>query len=217
MFPIGDDQVVGGYRPIFAYALIGLNIIAFLFQITLSPEHLEQLVGNYGTIPAEVTQGHHLISLFTSMFLHGGWMHLIGNMTFLWVFGDNIEAVIGNVNFLVFYFIGGLAASAAHILAGPGSTVPAIGASGAIAAVLGAYIVMFPASKVKILVIYFFRSFYMPAIYFLGIWIIQQLFNGVGSLGGSAGQSSGIAYWAHIGGFAVGAVLFPFLRKPARR
>ncbi|MEP7320724.1 MAG: rhomboid family intramembrane serine protease [Saprospiraceae bacterium] len=208
MFPIGDDQVKGGYKPIFAYAIIVLNVLVFIFQVTLSPAQLEQFIGNYGTVPAQITQGHHLISLFSSMFLHGGWMHLIGNMTFLWVFGDNIEAVIGNLNFLLFYFIGGLAASAAHILAGPDSIVPAIGASGAIASVLGAYIVMFPASKIKILVIYFFSSFYIPAIFFLGIWIIQQLLNGFFSLGASAteDQSSGIAWWAHIGGFAFGLI-----------
>ena len=208
MFPIGDDQVRGGYRPIFAYAIIVLNVLVFIYQVTLSPTQLEQFIGAYGTVPAQITQGHQLISLFSSMFIHGGWMHLIGNMTFLWVFGDNIEAVIGNINFLVFYFIGGLAASAAHILSGPDSVVPAIGASGAIASVLGAYIVMFPASKIKILVIYFFRSFYMPAIFFLGIWIIQQLFNGFFSLGASATQeqTSGVAWWAHIGGFAFGIV-----------
>lgn len=203
MFPIGDDQVQGGYKPIFAYALIALNVLVFLFQVTLSPDQLEQFVGTYGTVPAEITQGHHLSTLFSSMFLHGSWMHLIGNMTFLWVFGDNIEAVIGNINFIIFYLIGGLAASALQIFTAPGSTIPNIGASGAIAAVLGAYIVMFPASKIKILVIYFFRSFYMPAIYFLGIWIVQQLFNGFGHLNG-AGQTGGIAYFAHVGGFLFG-------------
>lgn len=203
MFPIGDDQVQGGYRPIFAYALIVLNVLIFLFQVTLSPNQLEQFVGNYGTVPAEITQGHHLSTLFTSMFMHGSWMHLIGNMTFLWVFGDNIEAVIGNFNFLIFYLIGGLAASALQIFTAPASTVPNIGASGAIAAVLGAYIVMFPASRIKILVLYFFSSFYMPAIYFLGIWIIQQLFNGFGHLNG-AGETGGIAYFAHVGGFLFG-------------
>ena len=215
MFPIGDDQVKGGYKPIFAYLLIALNVLVFLFQVSLSPNHLEQFISNYGTIPAEITKGHHLISLFTSMFLHGGWMHLVGNMTFLWVFGDNIEAVIGNINFLMFYFIGGLAAAAAHILSGPESLIPAIGASGAIAAILGAYIVMFPRSKIKILVIYFFSSFYIPAIFFLGIWIIQQLFNGLFSLGASATQeqTSGVAWWAHIGGFAFGLLAGFVARK----
>ncbi|MBK6391909.1 MAG: rhomboid family intramembrane serine protease [Saprospiraceae bacterium] len=208
IFPIGDDQVKGGSKPMFAYAFIGINVLIFIFQAMMGPTQLEQFIMNYGSIPADISHGNHLFTLFTSMFLHGGWMHLIGNMLFLWVFADNIEAVIGNFNFILFYLIGGLAAALAHVWSGPGSNIPAVGASGAISAVLGAYLVMFPSSKIKVLVLYFFRSFYMPAVLFLGFWILQQLISGFFSLGSSASQAqtSGVAWWAHIGGFAFGIV-----------
>lgn len=208
VFPIGDDQVKGGNKPMFAYIFIAFNVLVFIFQITLAPIQLEHFIMEYGSIPAEISNGQDLFTLFTSMFLHGGWMHLLGNMIFLWVFADNIEAVIGNVNFILFYIIGGLAAAFAHVLSSPGSGVPAVGASGAISAVLGIYLVMFPASKIKVLVVFFFRSFYMPATLFLGFWIIQQLISGFFSLGSAASQAqtSGVAWWAHIGGFAFGVI-----------
>ncbi len=215
VFPIGDDQVKGGSKPIFAYLFIALNILVFLYQAMLAPADLESLIIHYGSIPADITKGQGLYTLATSMFLHGGWMHLIGNMVFLWVFADNIEAVIGNLNFVLFYLVGGLAAALAHVLAGPDSTIPAIGASGAISAILGAYLVMFPASKVKVLVIYFFRSFHVPAILFLGFWIVQQLISGFFSLGATASeaQTSGVAWWAHIGGFVFGVIAGWVARK----
>ncbi len=208
IFPIGDDQVKGGFRPIFAYVFIVLNLLIFLFQLMIPTDQLESFLMQYGSIPNQISHGHAFYTIFTSMFLHGGWMHLIGNMLFLWVFADNIEAVIGNFNFILFYLLGGLAAAIAHIMSGPNSLVPAVGASGAISAILGAYLVMFPSSKIKVLVIYFFRSFYMPAVLFLGIWIFQQLISGFFALGSAASQAqtSGVAWWAHIGGFAFGMV-----------
>lgn len=208
IFPIGDDQVEGGRKPYFAYLFIGINLVVFIYQALMPPAALELFVLKFGSIPSEILQGQDLYTLLTSMFLHGGWVHLIGNMLFLWVFADNIEAVIGNFNFILFYLAGGLAATMAHVLAGPGSMVPAVGASGAISAVLGAYLVLFPTSRIRVLVVYFFRSFYMPAIYFLGFWIIQQLISGFFSLGTAANraQLSGVAWWAHIGGFAFGLV-----------
>ncbi len=127
VFPIGDDQVKGGNKPMFAYIFIAFNVLVFIFQITLAPIQLEHFIMEYGSIPAEISKGQDLFTLFTSMFLHGGWMHLLGNMIFLWVFADNIEAVIGNVNFILFYIIGGLAAAFAHVLSSPGSGVPAVG------------------------------------------------------------------------------------------
>jgi membrane associated rhomboid family serine protease len=151
------------------------------------------------------------------MFLHGGWMHLVGNMLFLWVFADNIEAVIGNMGFFFFYIFGGLVASAAHIAFNLGSQVPAVGASGAISAVMGAYLVMFPASKIKVLVVYFFRSFYMPALYFLGLWIGQQLINGFLSFVPSTAHTSGVAWWAHIGGFAFGVLVGFIVRSNIKK
>jgi len=209
IFPIGDDQVEGGAFPMFSYAFIALNILAFFYQMSFP----NQLICAYGSIPNEIVSGEDWITLLTSMFMHGGWMHLIGNMLFLWVFADNIEATVGNFSFLMFYILGGLAASGAHILMGelfadpaaminccspcqgseyvscgegvnacPGS-VPTVGASGAISAVMGAYLVMFPKSQIKMLVIYFFRSFHIPAIFFLVFWIGQQLFSGFMGLG----------------------------------
>ncbi len=226
VFPIGDDQVRGGHPPLVAYAFIAINVVFFLYQFTQPGA----LVCEWGAIPAEIANGEDYITLFTSMFMHGGWMHLIGNMLFLWVFGDNIEATIGSVPFAIFYILGGLAAHLAHIVLGTGGemiagccnpclnsaiascegqvtamcpgTIPTVGASGAIAAVLGAYLVMFPKSQIKILVLIFMRSFRVAAILFLGFWIGQQLISGMGSLSGA--PSGGVAWWAHIGGFAFG-------------
>lgn len=213
IFPIGDEQVQGGHKPIVAYLMIGINILVFLYQVTMPSGLQQELVYAFGVIPKEIAAGHDLYSLFTNMFLHGGWMHLIGNMLFLWVFADNIEAVIGKIPFLFFYFGGGLAASAAHILFNLHSTVPAIGASGAISAVLGAYLVMFPASKVKVYVLILFRSFYMPALFFLGIWGIQQFINGFVSIVPSSAYTSGVAWWAHIGGFVFGLIAGFLIRR----
>lgn len=203
-FPIGDDQVEGGHPPILSYGLIIVNVAIFLFQTSLSPDGLNNLVYTYGVVPTSLLEGHGYYTLITSMFLHGGWMHLIGNMLFLWVFSDNIEAIIGSGKFILFYLLGGMVAMAAHAFFNPGSDVPSIGASGAISAVLGAYLVMFPDSRVRVLVLLFFFSFRVPAIVFLGIWIVQQFFNGISTLGVSAADTSGVAWWAHIGGFVFG-------------
>jgi len=236
IFPIGDEQVKGGAFPIVSYTFIALNIIAFLFQLS----YPNALVCEFGCIPNQIVSGQDWITLFTSMFMHGGWMHLIGNLLFLWVFADNIEATVGSIPFLGFYILGGLAASFAHIyfnyndgvanlvdccnVCGNGGirctegiracsgSIPSVGASGAISAVLGAYLVMFPKSKVKVLVIYFFRSFNVAAIYFLGFWIIQQLISGFASLGPETVQTDGVAWWAHIGGFAFGLIAGFFAR-----
>ena len=209
-FPVGDTQVQGGYKPIVAYSFLVINILIFLFQFSLGTG-ANQFLMTYGSIPAEITSGQDYYTLITSMFLHGGWMHLIGNMLFLWVFGDNIEATIGSVKFFIFYIFGGLAASGAHIFFNWDSNIPCVGASGAIAAVLGAYLVMFPKSKIKILVVILFRNFEVPAIAFLGLWFGQQLLSGVGEIGNTA-DTSGVAWWAHIGGFVFG-VAFGFLFK----
>ena len=224
IFPIGDDQVQGGSKPIFSYAFIGLNIMIFFLQLSVPG----QLVCDFAAIPNDIISGKNYITLITSMFMHGGWMHLIGNMLFLWVFADNIEATVGNFNFLLFYFLGGMAAHAAHIYfnygvfdnccapcsaigcegalaACPGS-IPSLGASGAISAVLGAYLVMFPTSKIKVLVLVIFSSFRIPAILFLGFWIGQQLISGFASLGPETAETAGVAWWAHIGGFVFGVI-----------
>lgn len=206
IFPIGDDQIKGGYKPIFSYTFIVINVLVFLYEMNLQASgQLSGFISEYGAIPTEIEEGIDYFTLFTNMFLHGGWMHLIGNMVFLWIFGDNIEATIGNIRFLLFYLAGGIAASIIHVLLNSHSSVPSIGASGAISAVMGAYLVMFPKSRVKVLVIYFFRSFYLPAIVFLGFWIALQLYNGVSTLGADQ-NTGGVAHWAHIGGFAFGVV-----------
>lgn len=222
-FPIGDDQVQGGHKPIVSYIFLGLNVAIFALQYTQPGA----LICEFAAIPDDVVSGKGWYTLLSSMFMHGSIMHLVGNMLFLWVFADNIEATIGSPRFLIFYLLGGLAASAAHILLSLGpdvagccspcmtdclegavicaGTVPSLGASGAIAAVLGAYLVMFPKSKVKVLVLVIFRAFKIPAFIFLGIWIAQQLFSGFAALG-PTGTSGGVAWWAHIGGFVFGVV-----------
>lgn len=213
IFPIGDEQIQGGYKPIFSYSFIGLNIALFFYELFMnSTGQLDIFIENYGAIPIEIKSGQDLHTLFTNMFLHGGWMHLIGNMLFLWIFADNIEATIGNFRFLLFYIAGGIIASLVHVAFNLDSVVPSIGASGAISAVLGAYLVMFPKSRVKILVIYIFSSFYVSAFIFLGFWIVFQLFNGFSSMGQNI-NSGGVAYWAHIGGFAFGMLYGFWARK----
>jgi len=208
IFPIGDDQVVGGVRPYVSYAFIGINVLLFLLQFFMHMSQGDQWLGQffmeYGAVPAKVMAGDGTLSLLTSMFLHGGWMHLIGNMLFLWVFADNIEATIGSVAFLMYYLLGGLAGSMAHILTDTASMTPGIGASGAIAAVLGTYLILYPKSRIKMIIIFMGSSFYIPALFFLVFWIGQQLLSGVGSLTG--GEAGGVAWWAHIGGFAFGVV-----------
>jgi len=219
MIPIGDDNVIGGAKPYFSYGLIIVNIIIFLIQVSTPGS----LVCEFATIPSDIAIGKGYYTILTSMFLHGGWMHLAGNMLFIWIFADNVESTIGNLQFIIFYLLGGVAGSMGHIFfesgaseavqnccmicpglnqcetACPGS-IPSLGASGAISAVLGAYLVMFPKSKIKIWALFF--TFRWPAFIFLGLWFVEQMVSGLGALGPSI--SGGVAWWAHIGGFAFG-------------
>ena len=203
LFPIGDDNVKGGHYPYISYTLLAINILVFLLQWSQG-EQQGQFIMDFGAIPAEITQGRRIFTLITSMFLHGSVGHIVGNMLFLWIFADNIEAVIGSFRFLLFYLAGGLLAHAAHIYFNVNSPIPTVGASGAIAAVLGAYMIMFPKSQVKVLFIVF--PFRVPALLFLGFWIFSQFQYGVGSLQADTAETDGIAYWAHIGGFVFGVV-----------
>jgi membrane associated rhomboid family serine protease len=215
-FPIGDDNVKGGSWPFFTYVFLILNVGVFGFMMLNSIEFAEKTVDFWGYRPVEILAGSRLETLISSMFLHGGWLHLIGNMLFLWVFADNIEAVIGHFRFIIFYILGGLAAAAAHVLFNMNSDIPCVGASGAIAAVLGAYLVMFPSSRVKILVFLcvFFPTFDVPAFAFLGIWIVQQIISGYGELSiPTADSGGGVAWWAHIGGFVFGFVMGLYYRS----
>ena len=200
IFPIGDDQVKGGYFPLFSYSFIVLNIAVFIFQAMLPEAKVDAFWEDFGSVPVEITHGEDLYTLFTSMFLHGDFMHLLGNMLFLWVFADNVEATVGNLRFLLFYMLGGLAAVIGHIYFNMASTMPMIGASGAISAVMGAYLIMFPRSRIKLLFLIF--PFRVSAWIFLGLWIWQQWIAGTSSF--ADGASGGVAWWAHIAGFAFG-------------
>ncbi len=201
-FPTGDDQVRGGHRPHFAYGLIALNVLVYAYQFSLGPEAGQAFVYDWGTIPARLEAGEGYETLITSMFLHGSWLHLIGNMLYMWIFADNIEATVGSYKFVIFYFLGGIAAGLCHLYFNWGSPIPAVGASGALSAVMGAYIVLFPRSKVRGYLFFFRIS--VPAFLFLGFWFYQQSSAGFATLEDSA--STGIAWWAHIGGFVFGVV-----------
>jgi membrane associated rhomboid family serine protease len=216
-FPIGDVNVKRGYKPIFSYVLIALNVLVYVYMLTLSGYNQAVFVHEYGSIPAEITAGQDYHTLLTSMFLHGGHMHLIGNMLFLWVFADNIEASVGYVKFLIFYLAGGVFAALAHCFLAPGSFIPCVGASGAISACLGAYIVMFPHSKIRIFVLFLFSAFEVSALYFLGFWILQQFVAGVGSFANTADTGGGVAYWAHIGGFVFGVAAGFYFKRMQKK
>lgn len=213
MIPLRDN-IPSHTTPVVNYTLIGVNILVFLFELSLGTE-LQKWVHVFGMVPERIVyivfnapQYFYiaLISLFSSMFLHGGFLHIIGNMLFLYIFGDNVEDALGHVRYLVFYLGSGIAASMAQLIAHPGSQIPTIGASGAIAGVMGAYFLLYPRSKVLTLIpiFFFFQVFEIPAVIFLGLWFLIQFFLGSFSIAGAAG-SAGVAFWAHIGGFAVGA------------
>jgi len=218
MLPVGDDDVRGAGLPVVSWLLIGINVLVFVYELSLGSDQLQGFFNQYGVVPTQIAAGENLVSLVTSMFLHGGWMHIIGNMLFLFVFGDNVEAVLGSVLYLFFYLAGGLAASAAHIFFNMGSNVPSLGASGAIAAVLGAYVVMFPRARVRIVVflLYFVRITRVTAVLFVGVWFLTQFLYGVASLGAESAQTAGVAYWAHVGGFVLGLVAGVAFRQRAQ-
>jgi membrane associated rhomboid family serine protease len=188
-------------------SLIGVNTIIFLYQATLSPNELNHLVSQWGIVPDRIQQN--LPSLFTSMFLHGGWMHLIGNMLYLWVFGRNIEDLIGGGRFLTLYLLCGLVAAVVHVIFNPYSRMPTIGASGAIAGIMGAYLVKFPRARIVTLVpiFFFFTTVELPAAILLVFWFAIQFFSGFGSLAENDYSGGGTAWFAHIGGFIAGMLL----------
>jgi membrane associated rhomboid family serine protease len=223
MFPVGDDRVQGGPPPLATFGLIALNVIAFLVELSQpSNGALQSFIQAWGVVPREYSALRDLpptiplpfwSTLLTSMFLHGGWMHLGGNMLYLWIFGDNLEKVMGAARFLIFYLVCGLAASFAHIAFGPGSSTPAVGASGAISGVLGGYLVLFPRNRVRVLTRGGIVS--VPAIVVLGFWIVIQLLSGIGSMARTS-ETGGVAYMAHIGGFVAGLVLVKLMASPRR-
>ena len=215
MFPV-SDVIPSRTTPFVTISIILLNTLAFLFEWQLSDRELELFLLQYGAVPAYLA----LPSIFTSMFLHGGWLHFGGNMLYLWIFGDNVEDRFGHGRFLAFYLFCGAFAVFGQVMVTPNSMVPMIGASGAIAGVMGAYFVLYPHSRVltAIFIFFFFDLVEIPAIFFLGIWFLMQLFNGVGSIGASASTTGGVAFWAHIFGFLGGLLcgIFARMREPAR-
>ncbi|MEZ5715794.1 MAG: rhomboid family intramembrane serine protease [Paracoccaceae bacterium] len=214
MFPIRDHNP-SGRTPYVTYALIALNVVVFLSYVSLftDPRALNQFFWNWAILPARIEQGSGYETLVTSMFLHGGFMHIAGNMLFLWIFGDNLEDEMGHIPYLLFYLACGIGSGLVQVMASPGSLIPTVGASGAIAGVMGGYLLLFPKARIDILliIIIFFRIFTIPAWIALAAWFALQFFAGLGS----DANAGGVAYWAHVGGFVVGTVLtLPvFLRR----
>ena len=214
MIPL-RDVIPSRTTPVVTIGLIVANTLVFLFQVSLPRPELRMFVQEYGLIPAQFS----VPTLVTSVFLHGGWLHFIGNMWYLWIFGDNVEDRMGHLRYLAFYLICGIVAGLGHVVIGPESYLPTIGASGAIAGVMGAYFVLYPRSRILTLIpiIVFIQIIEIPAVFFLAFWFIMQLFSGVGSLAGP-NQAGGVAFWAHIAGFVAGlALVRPFRRAERLR
>lgn len=207
LIPLRDTQPSYS-RPIVTIILIAINVLVFLYEISLDPYSLNHLVAVYGVVPDHLRYS----TLLTSMFLHGGWAHIGGNMLFLWIFGDNVEDVLGHFKFVLFYVACGLFAGLVQVLMNPYSRVPTIGASGAIAGVMGAYLLKFRKARVLTLVFFFFITFVeIPAPFLLVYWFIMQLFSGLGSIAYSQASQGGVAVWAHVGGFLVGILLIKIM------
>ena len=226
MIPLRDANP-SSRTPWVTFLIIGLNTLAFLYEVALPESRLEQLLFTMGMVPARVTVfpadpaitfGDAFLPLFSSMFLHGGWLHLIGNMWFLWIFGDNIEDRLGHLRYLLFYLVCGLGAGVAHTLFNLNSTMPTIGASGAVAGVLGGYLLLYPHARVLTLIPAFFLYMVeLPAYIVLALWFVIQLFSGTASLGARDASAGGVAWWAHIGGFLLGLALVKlFAQQPPR-
>jgi membrane associated rhomboid family serine protease len=210
IFPYKDDNPKV-LVPYITYGIITLNILIYIFQFNTKiadPEAEAILIYTFGLIPAQFS----ILTLFTSMFMHGGITHILGNMWFLWIFGDNVESTLGHVRYILFYILCGLFAALCQVLIYPSSEIPMIGASGAIAGVLGLYMIRFPTARVHvfIFIIIFFTTIRVPAIIVLGFWFFNQLTSGLGSLG--LDTTGGIAWFAHIGGFIAGIMLHQFFK-----
>ncbi len=228
MFPI-QDSVPSRSVPVVTRALILINVVVFFFELSLSRESIIQVFYLFGVVPARFTDPEWAASigfpigsywsLLTHQFLHGGWLHIVANMWTLWIFGDNVEDRMGPLRFIIFYLVCGVLAALTQVLVTPDATIPSVGASGAIAGVLGAYLLFFPTARLIVLIpILFFPFFFeLPAVIFLVLWFFIQLFSGTAMLA-SPQQVGGIAFWAHIGGFIAGMLLCRFfVRRPVRR
>lgn len=210
MLPLGDDNTSRRTIPIVTYLLIAANVFFFLMELTFGDLFIEELA----VVPARffANPSGQFLTIFSAMFMHAGWLHLLGNMLYLWIFGDNVEDRFGHFKFLVFYLLCGVAATYAQLLSGPSSTVPNLGASGAIAGVLGAYLLLFPHQRVRVLLFNFIVP--MPAIIVIGFWILLQVISQASSA--YTANAGGVAYMAHIGGFAAGFILALLLRGKQR-
>jgi membrane associated rhomboid family serine protease len=215
MIPL-RDIVPSRTTPIVTISLIVINVLVFLYELTLG-RAVNDFTLYFGLVPAAFSW----VAVLTSMFLHGGLFHVAGNMLYLWIFGDNVEDRMGHGRFLVFYLLCGTAAALAQTIAAPDSVVPMVGASGAIAGVMGAYFVLYPKSRIVTLVplFFFFQIIEVPAIFFLGIWFVMQFLSGVGSITTAAGgsQTGGVAFWAHVAGFVAGLSGVIVFRRPERQ
>jgi membrane associated rhomboid family serine protease len=236
VIPIGDEDTGGRHAvPVVNLAIIAINVVVFLYQL-VDPS----FTAGYAAVPAEITSGTDIVgefpvntpdgvfvieetpgpspiwlTLFSSMFMHGGWLHIGGNMLFLFIFGDNIEKAYGHMKYVIFYVICGVVASLAHVLSQPESIIPSLGASGAISGVMAGYLVLFPTNRVKVLLALGFvlmRPMMVPAVVMIGVWALLQFINGLGAIAVTE-QTGGVAYWAHIGGFVAGLVI-TFLARP---
>jgi len=223
MFPI-RDTIPRRHFPIATWAVIAVNVYVFFRELFLSPRAAERAMFLFGLVPARflhpawaVEHGypHSYLPFITTMFLHGGWLHIIGNMWFLAIFGDNVEDRMGPFRFLVFYFVCGIAAGITHVITNPSSTVPAVGASGAIAGVMAAYVALFPRARiVAVFPIFFWPLFFqVPALLYIGLWFVMQFFSGVAAIA-SPQAVGGIAFWAHVGGFVTGLLTFWIFLRP---
>lgn len=215
MLPLWDSEPRTS-RPLVTQGLILLNVCVFGYELWLDEFSLNHLLATWGTVPRAFSP----LTLLSAMFLHGGWMHLLSNLWFLWVFGDNIEDTFGPLNYLVFYFLCGITGGLSHVLLHPDSALPAIGASGAISGVMGAYLILFPRSRITTLVpiLLFVTTIDVPAVLMIGYWFVVQIFSGFGNLAFAGADAGGTAWFAHIGGFLTGILLvFSLPRRPRWR
>ena len=214
MIPL-RDVIPSRTTPYVTIGIIVVNALVFWFELSMPAPARQAFMFQLGLVPATFTW----LTLLTSMFLHAGWLHIIGNMWFLWIFGDNVEDRLGHGRYLAFYLLAGAAAGLAQTLVNPTSPVPTIGASGAIAGVMGAYLVLYPHSRVLTLIwlFIFVDIIEIPAVFFLGFWFLVQLFSGVGSVAQAAGSQGGIAFWAHVAGFLFGLTAVFAFRRPERQ
>jgi membrane associated rhomboid family serine protease len=240
MIPVGDT-VRSRTIPYVNIAIIALNFLVFIYELSLPEASRNQFLCDWGTVPREIgdflappaeptialgpcgiytssVNADVLLRPLTSMFMHAGWLHILGNMLFLWIFGDNVEDALGHVKYLLFYFLAGMGAAAAHTFLNINDLLPAVGASGAIAGVMGAYLVLYPRASVAVLIPLFIilGAFYVPAVFLIGLWFLLQLFSGVAAIGTATGGAGGVAWWAHVGGFVTGMLLIA-LFGPRRR